>query len=198
MANGHGGARNNSGRKPKRIKFAGPVGKLDKKLAAQVEKSAANLIKLADGGYERVTRVMKMAGSLTKSEFVEKEGPRGGIIMLRKEVPMFPDLAADTLICVEERIEWADADRAANEYIIDRIAGRPAQMEEPEDDKNGGAKVTDEARKKALEKMNEWRKTSQQQLVSIRNPTNNLTLSESESAENEASSSPESSTTDEF
>ncbi len=198
MANGHGGARNNSGRKSKRIKFAGPVGKLDKKLAAHVEKAAANLIQLADGGYERVTRVMKMAGSLTRSEFVEKEGPRGGIIMLRKEVPMFPDLPPETLICVEERREWADPDRAANEYIIDRIAGRPGQMDEPEDDKNGGAKVTDDARKKALEKMTLWRQKSQEQLVSIRNPMNNLTLSESESSENEASSSPESSTMDEF
>ena len=196
MANNHGGQRAGAGRKSKRIKFPAQVGKLDDRLAGQVEKSARNLIKLANGGYPRVTKVMKMAGLITKPEYQIVEGPRGGKTAIRKEVPMFPDLPPETLICVEERHEWADPDRAANEYIIDRIAGRTSEMEPPEDNESA-LKVTDETRKAALENMNAWRNKSQQQLASIRNPLTGQTLSESES-ESGASLSHEDSTMDEF
>lgn len=196
MAVGHGGARSGAGRKTKRIKFAGPVGKLDKKLAAHQEKAAENLIKLADGGFNRGHEVWKPAGmvQIVETEVVYTEK---GAKVLRHLKPAFPDLDDDEMVCVERRVEIAEPDRAANEYIIDRIAGRPSQMEEGEDDKKSGAKVTEEARIKAMERMKTWRETSQQQLASIRNPLNGQTISQSES-ENEVSSSPESSTMDEF
>lgn len=199
MASSHGGARANSGRKPKRIKYSAPVNKSEKKLAAHLEKAAENLIVLADGGFLRITRVMKMAGSLTKSEFVEKEGPRGGITMQRIEVPMFPDLPAEQLICVEEKHEIAEPDRAANEYLFDRIGGRAGQMEEVEVEKKGEAKATDDARKAGMEKMKLWRQTSAEQLDSIRNPLTGATMEENENESmNGQNTQIDSSTMDEF
>lgn len=195
MAASHGGPRPGAGRKAKRIKFSGQVGKLDKKLAAHQEKAADNLIFLANGGHDRGYEVWKPAGTvqITETEVVETEhGPR----VLRTLRPAFPDIKDQAqLVCVFRKVEIAEPDRAANEYIIDRIAGRPSQMEEAEDEKKG-AKVTEDARKKALEKMTEWRKTSQQQLDSIRNPLTGHSLSQSEAEE--TSFNPESSTTDEF
>jgi hypothetical protein len=194
---GHGGQRAGAGRKAKRIKFAGPVGKLDKKLAAHVEKAAENLIFLANGGYDKGHEVWKPAGAMqiVRTEMVHDD--KGNPKILRHLEPMFPDIEDQTtLVCVHRQVEIAEPDRAANEYIIDRIAGRPSQMEEPDDEKKG-AKVTEDARKKAMQRMTEWRHQSQEQLASIRNPLTGQTIAESENNP-ETSFDPESSTTDEF
>lgn len=196
MAGGHGGSRPGSGRKSKRVRFPKESQSVDEKLAAQLDKSVRNLIKLANGGYMRKTRVMKMAGTITKPAFEVVTGPRGGKTVIRKEVPALPDLAYETLVCVEERLEYADPDRAANEYIVDRIMGRPTTAEDEEETKDK-VEPNDEARKAAMEKTKEWRQQSQNQLSSIRNPLTGSTEWDSAST-NDSTSSPDSETMEEF
>ena len=197
MAGSHGGARTGAGRKPRRIKHAAKCNRLDKKLADHIEQAAQNLIKLADGGYERVTQTMKPAGLVQIVRTEETTDARGNPKVLRLLEPAFPDLPPEQLVCVERRVEIGEPDRAANEYIIDRIAGRPVPLEEPEDARPSGAKVTEEAHKMGMEKMKLWREQSAQQLDSIRNPLTGEGMDENEST-SEATMPHDSSMTDEF
>ena len=194
---GRGGARPGAGRKPKRIKYSAKCNKLDKKLADHIEKAAENLIILADGGFERVTQTMKPAGLVQIVRTEETTDAKGNPKVLRFLEPAFPDLPPEQLVCIERRVERAEPDRAANEYIIDRIAGRTTAMEEPEDAKQSSAKVTEEARKTGMEKMQQWREKSAAQLDSIRNPLTGASLMEAEST-SEENTNPGSGTMDEF
>ncbi len=196
MANSHGGARPGAGRKPKRVKFPVQVEKLEKKLAAHQEKAARNLIKLADGGFERVTETWKAAGLVQVVRTEQVEGPQGPKV-LRFLDRAFPDLDPDALVCIERRREVAEPDRAANEFIIERIAGRIDVFDDSADE-DKTPELTDQARKRALEMAKQWRQQSQQQLASIRNPLTGQTPLESESQMNDSSSSHESLATDEF
>ena len=193
---GHGGARAGAGRKPKRIKYKEPVEATDAILAAHQEKAAANLIKLADGGYKRKTEVWKPAG-LIQFVVTEKVETENGPKILRHLVPAFPDIPSNRLVCVERKFEIADADRAANQYILDRIGGKPGQMEDAPEENEGAAKANDENRRAAMEKMKLWREQSAQQLDSIRNPLTGATMVENEST-SEQNTLHDSSTMEEF
>lgn len=196
MAGTHGGARPGAGRKPKRVKFPAEVEALDKRLAAHQEKAARNLIKLADGGYKRVTKVWKPAGLIQIVRTELAEGPQGPKI-LRYLEPAFPNIEdPTTLVCIEQRVEVAEPDRAANEFIIERIAGRVDVFDDPQDESQA-PEITDETRKSAMEKLRTWRQSSQTQLASIRNPMTGEAAWDSEST-SDSSSNPESQTTDEF
>lgn len=49
MANGHGGARQGAGRKPRASKHAGAIADAEQKIADQLPKLVENLLKLAQG-----------------------------------------------------------------------------------------------------------------------------------------------------
>jgi len=72
-----------------------------------------NLKKLADGGYERETR--KFERQVVEGLF-DDEGQ-----------PIPPRIE---LVLIEVKSETADADRAANQYLIDRLLGRPTERKE--------------------------------------------------------------------
>lgn len=102
-----GGRRPGAGRKTK------AANKLRSELVAECEKLIcdhlprliANMIALADGGYERVE---------------EKWEP----------VPFTPPGQEPELVLVERKVSIADRDRAANQYLIDRMLGKPKERHE--------------------------------------------------------------------
>ena len=104
---------------------------VDNTLTALVPGCITNLKRLADGGYERVTRTFELAINIVREDVVrDKEGnptfdSRGNVVIAKQ--PAFPDAKPDDLVLVKRVVEVADADRAANEYLINRRLGRPKQ-----------------------------------------------------------------------
>lgn len=126
MANGHGGARSGAGRKPHREKYAKQIASLHDQIAEGLDDRYAALQLLADGGYEQVTETWEPAGLIFVEDVLsDNEGKAQRVRRLA-----FPDLRADQLVCVRRTRSFAAPDRAANIYLIDRIAGRPVQATE--------------------------------------------------------------------
>lgn len=97
-----GGSRSNAGRKPTATVQAQRDlnSAVDALIGAEVPKILANLFRLANGGYERVT-------------VTEERDPVTNEMVETKRV-----------------VEVADADRAANEYLLNRRLGKPKQAVE--------------------------------------------------------------------
>lgn len=123
MANGHGGARAGAGRKPNREKYAEQLTAMQDRLADGIPDRLDVLELLADGGYEQIVEVYEPAGlvQITK-ELIAEDGRSMNV----KELA-FPELPPEQLVCVKRTRSFAAPDRKANEYLIDRIAGRPTQ-----------------------------------------------------------------------
>lgn len=75
------------------------------------------MLHLANGGYERVEEQWVPAGSLWV----------GSGDSLRR---MYPMLDAGDMVLVKRTVSIADKDRAANEYLINRILGKPIERQE--------------------------------------------------------------------
>lgn len=105
------------GRPKKRDKFAGAIARAEKKIADRLPELVDNMLALANGGYERVEEHWAPAGSLWV----------GSGDNLR---PMYPDKDADDLVLVKRTTSIADRDRQANEYLINRIMGKPIERQE--------------------------------------------------------------------
>jgi hypothetical protein len=90
MAGGHGGARQNAGRKPKSEKFASEIGKADRRIAKNLLRYIDNMERLADG------------------VLTEHVNPVTGESDIYREPPNFK----------------------ANEYLINRIMGKPTERVE--------------------------------------------------------------------
>lgn len=196
---GWGGKRDGAGRKPKKIKFPVQVSAMDEKFATQLEKCTENVIKLANGGYLRETKVWKAAGLVQKVETQRVETDSGPKI-LRHLVPAFPGVEDTKLVCVEVRREKAEPDLAANKFIIERIGGATGALDDAEPESADGAEVNEETRAQALERMQEWRTKSAEQLASIRNPVTGQSMAQSEASESTSAenTSRDSSTMEEF
>jgi hypothetical protein len=102
-ANGHGGRRAGAGRKtPEARKARADFNAATAEtLAAWLPDLLRNLKRLADGGYERV------------EEKFEADPAVPGVLVL-----------------VERKVETAEPDRAANEYLVNRLLGKPMQAVE--------------------------------------------------------------------
>ena len=120
MANGHGGARAGAGRKPNREKYAAQLAALSDRIAAGLPDRLDALEQLADGGYEQITEVWEPAGLVQINKVIETSD---GTIRVTELA--FPELKPDELVCIKRTRSIAAPDRKANEYLIDRIAGRP-------------------------------------------------------------------------
>jgi hypothetical protein len=133
MANGHGGARNGAGRKPKRDKYTPQITGLEDGIADRLPQLLANMLLLANGGYEQISETYEPAGliQITK-ETITKEG---GSVNMRELA--FPHLDPEQLVCVRRIRTFAAPDRKANEYLINRIAGTPTQHIEADVDSDG-------------------------------------------------------------
>src|SRR5262245_57535608 len=99
--------------RPKKVdKYAGAIARAEKKIADRLPQLIENMFVLADGGYERVEEQWAPAGSLWV----------GSGDSLRR---MYPDRDPAELVLVKRTISTADRDRQANEYLINRIMGKP-------------------------------------------------------------------------
>ncbi len=117
MAGEHGGARDGAGRKAKAEKFAGQIASAEQRIADRLPQLIDNMLEIADGGYERVEEEWQPAGLVTvgSGEYESK---------------VFPDKPDHELVLVKRKVSIADKDRSANQYLIDRILGKPTQRTE--------------------------------------------------------------------
>jgi|SRR6185369_10509908 len=105
------------GRQPKRDKFARPIARAEKQIADRLPELIDNMLTLASGGYERVEEEYQPAGMIYigSGEFARRA---------------YPDLPDDQLVLVKRKSSIADKDRQANEYLINRIMGKPTERQE--------------------------------------------------------------------
>ena len=105
------------GRKRKVDTFARPIAKAEKQIADHLPGLIDNLFVLANGGYERVEEEWQPAGLVYvgSGEFARRA---------------FPELEADVLVLIKRKSSIADKDRLANEYLINRIMGKPVERAE--------------------------------------------------------------------
>lgn len=103
----HGGRRVGAGRKREdALKLRAEIlAECDKLICDNLPKLIANMLKLANGGYERVEEKWQPA----EGESLE-ENPR--------------------MTLAERKVSVAEPDRYANVYLIDRLLGRPRQAVE--------------------------------------------------------------------
>lgn len=107
-----GGARPGAGRKKRSVKHAGPVATAEQRIADQLPQLIDNMMTLAHGGYQRV-----------EEEWTPNplDGDADG-----DDLPA----TAQPLVLTKRKVSVAEPDRTANQYLIDRILGRPRQSVE--------------------------------------------------------------------
>lgn len=134
MANGHGGARPGAGRKRNSEKYAEAIAAISDRIAADFDDRYTALQMIADGGFEQITETWEPAGLIEREEVdFDVKGQA-----IRRKVPAFPDLPPDQLVCIRRTRSIAAPDRQANQYLIDRLAGRPTQAIDAEVEHNAG------------------------------------------------------------
>ncbi|MGV3616114.1 MAG: hypothetical protein ACO1SV_12330 [Fimbriimonas sp.] len=107
MGNGWGGRREGSGRKRKADKYSTEIEAAERKIADRLPQIIDNLTRIADGGIE-VTHITRERDPKTKK-----------------------------MVIVSSRTEVTLPDRKANEYLADRVMGRPTQEVEMDLTSNG-------------------------------------------------------------
>ncbi|NOK59134.1 MAG: hypothetical protein GFH27_549283n406 [Chloroflexi bacterium AL-W] len=112
MANGHGGARPGAGRKAKTEKYESEINAAERVITDRLPQIIENMLMLADGGWEKVEEEWKPASMVT-------------IGSGEAEMPAFPDKEPSELVLISRKVTHAAPDRAANQYLIDRILGKP-------------------------------------------------------------------------
>jgi hypothetical protein len=75
-----------------------------------------NLKRLADGGYERAEEKHELRLIVPPAGTTDEAGK--------------PLLPYEAMVLVERKVSIADADRSANQYLMDRLLGRPTQAVE--------------------------------------------------------------------
>ena len=124
-----GGARPNAGRKKLSEKYARPIARAEKQIVDRLPERIERLTELANGGWEQVTTTYEPAGTiLLDLPLRDKDGQplldRQGRPILAKQLA-FPDLPADAQVLMRRTVTAMAPDRKANEYLVDRIMGRP-------------------------------------------------------------------------
>lgn len=114
---GNGGARPGAGRKRKDEKHETAIAQAEGRIVDRLPHIIDNMFHLAMGGYERVEEQYAPAGSLY-------------VGYGEHQTPMYPDKPDDELVLIKRVVSFADKDRAANVYLIDRIMGKPTQQTE--------------------------------------------------------------------
>lgn len=105
------------GRPSKASKFARPIARAEKQIADHLPELIENLLLLANGGYERVEEEWQPAGLVYvgTGEFARRA---------------FPEMEPNDLVLVKRKSSIADKDRQANEYLVNRILGKPTERQE--------------------------------------------------------------------
>lgn len=131
-----GGARPGAGRPAKAEKYGGHVAAAEDRIADRLPELIDNLFRLAAG--VQVYRARKGKGPIAEGE----------------------DLAeAD-----EAEFYLTPPDFRANEYLINRILGRPTERHEHTGADGGPIEFTDEARADAARELDQWRKQMSESL----------------------------------
>lgn len=156
MANAHGGKRAGAGRKPKAEKFAPQIDRAEKRIADRLPELIDNQFALALGGGIRTESRYELARGVLIEAYEQDEN--GRIVKVKRQ--LFPDAAEDALVLVEKKEVELGPDRAANEYLIDRILGKPTAIVEAEVSGKDGEpiEVTAPAMEAAARELAEWRK----------------------------------------
>jgi hypothetical protein len=142
---GKGGARKGAGRPKNATKHKATAATLTELCADYAPQAFENLKILAAGGFERVKLEYEPAGGMTVRALARDDagepirGPRGGLTFVA--LPLYPDLDPDALVLVGRKVEYAEPDREANQYILDRFAGKPRQAIELENGESGPLKI---------------------------------------------------------
>jgi hypothetical protein len=119
---GNGGARPGAGRKRKYEKYQSAIEKAELRIAQKLPEILDNLELIADGGQQITTEKYQPAGLVT----LTKQDQEGNTY----QVPAFPDLDPLEPVMVERTVVTAGKDLRANQYLMDRVAGRPTQRQE--------------------------------------------------------------------
>jgi hypothetical protein len=122
MAGQNGGARPGAGRKRKYEKYQTAIEKAELRIAQKLPEILDNLEILADGGQQVTTEKYQPAGLVT----LTKQDEEGNTY----QVPAFPDLDPLEPVLVERTVVTSGKDLRANQYLADRVMGRPTQKQE--------------------------------------------------------------------
>lgn len=143
---GNGGARPGSGRKAKAEKFAGPIAEAEQRIADRLPLVIDNLEAIADGNAPRVEERWEPAGSIVVERLALDSN--GNQIYDNKGNPAtvktlaFPDKPADEMVLVERKVVTAGPDFKANEYLANRILGKPTEAIEVSGPDGGTLAIT--------------------------------------------------------
>ncbi len=110
---------NPNGRPRKAEKFAGQIAAAEQRIADTLPSILEAQLLLAHGGFEEVEEEWQPARLVT-------------IGSGELEQPAFPELPPDQLVLVKRKSSIAAPDRAAGQYLIDRILGKPTVAVEAE------------------------------------------------------------------
>ena len=133
MANGHGGKRSHSGRKPKAHLYTAHISNADQFVAPKLRKYLQLIDQLAQGKVEAVEEIWKPA-ALVLVEQIQLEEVGGKLVPVRTKVPAFPTLRPNDMVMTEKRIKSGVPDLNALIYLANRVMGKPAgQPDEPEE-----------------------------------------------------------------
>ena len=126
MANGHGGAREGAGRTAKAVKYGTEITATERYIADRLEELRLNEFALATGGAVRTEECWELALGIVVDS--HETNPSGVIVKTKKQ--LFPDAKQDDMVLVSKKVITPEPDRAAIEYLIDRILGKPTQAME--------------------------------------------------------------------
>jgi len=123
-----GGARAGAGRKRTADKYASKINAAEKRIADRLPQLIDNLLYLANGGYEIGSETREPAGLV----FAKGDGSVQPMQDLHPNLfagdppgeRLFPSLPPDELVVTKRVVSIAAPDRAANQYLIDRILGK--------------------------------------------------------------------------
>lgn len=114
-----GGKRPGAGRKRKSVKFAGPIDAAETKIADALPGLVDGMLKLAAGGQKIVEEKHELRPVEKLEPITRSDGSQG-----TKKKTVFE------MTLVEKRVSKTQPDRAAAQYLIDRLMGRPTQPHE--------------------------------------------------------------------
>ncbi len=112
------------GRPRKAEKFAGQIAAAEQQIADRLPTILEAQLLLAHGGWEQVEEEWQPARLVT-------------IGSGELEQPAFPELPPDQMVLVKRKHSIAAPDRAAGQYLIDRILGKPTTTVEATDGDGG-------------------------------------------------------------
>jgi hypothetical protein len=129
-----GGRREGAGRKSNADKNAASTQQAEGKIRGKVSRITEDLISIAHGGTERIEERWEPAGQVVIEAVVRDAegnpvlGTHGRPVLAKQAA--YPDRDPNELVLVERRRSFTEPDRAANQYLLDRIMGRPKQAVE--------------------------------------------------------------------